>query len=219
MLHPDELDAIQTLNEMFEKEEKFDKQSPTSSSSLQKLNKTHNHHHHHQHQHHQRNHSSSSSVFRCSETRTFKRLNDQINNNKSNNNNNNNDSTLIPTGLPRIKTKITVKILERDCCITVMLDPTVLLNTVCAMYDLNEQIIIIGYQRLITLKTLDNLPLKFNAIIEQNDNFTYDLTTYVEHKYKICLDKYYLNSARVKQKQDVVYIMIPRKFKTDNTVC
>ncbi|KAK4475401.1 hypothetical protein MN116_002460 [Schistosoma mekongi] len=217
MLHPDEIDAIQKLNEMFEKEEKLDKQTPppsSSSSSLQKLHKTHNHYQH--------NHSaaaaaaastsSSSSVFRCSETRTLKRLNNQTNNN------NNNDSTLIPTGLPRIKTKITVKILQYNCCITVILDPTVILNTVCAMFNLNEQIIIIGYQRLITLKTLDNLPLKFNGIIEQNENFTYDLTTYIEHKYKICLDKYYLNSARVKQKNHIVYIMIPRKLKTDNTV-
>ncbi|CAI2734857.1 unnamed protein product [Schistosoma spindalis] len=215
MLQPDELDAIEKLNELCEKEEKLDKQS---------LKKTHKIHHH-------EHHNNLSSVFRCSDTRTLKTKNlsknesntthnttntitDTTDTTTTNNNHNSNidDNHLIPTGLPRIQTKITVKILKYDCCITVILDPTTKLNTIQAMYDLNEQLIIIGYQRLITLKTLDNLPMKFNAIIEQNNNFNYDLTTYVEHRYKVNLDMYYLNSARVKQKNNIVYVIIPRKI-------
>ncbi|CAH8875849.1 unnamed protein product [Trichobilharzia szidati] len=191
MLRPDELNAIQKLNEMFEKEEKSEKQV------LQENHKS-RHHHHHNHNH------APSSIFRCSETRTFDTptLGD--------------DSRLVPTGLPRIQTKIAVKILERDCCITVKLDPTAKLETVRAKFDLTEEVIIIGYQRLVTLKTLENLPVKLEAIIEQNENFDYDLTTYVEHKYKVSLDMYYLNSARVKQKKNVIYIMIPRKLKSND---
>ncbi|CAH8671296.1 unnamed protein product [Schistosoma margrebowiei] len=222
MLQPDELDAIEKLNELCEKEEKLDKQP------FKKNHKNHHHEHHH-------NNNNLSSVFRCSDTRTLKAIKnvskDEFNtttnttdttptnttttNTTTNNNHNNsniNDNHLIPTGLPRIQTKITVKILKYDCCITVILDPTTKLNTIKAMYDLNEQLIIIGYQRLITLKTLDHLPMKFNAIIEQNNNLNYDLTTYVEHRYKVNLNMYYLNSARVKQKNNIVYIIIPRKI-------
>uniref|UniRef100_A0A5K4F4A6 Single-stranded DNA-binding protein n=2 Tax=Schistosoma mansoni TaxID=6183 RepID=A0A5K4F4A6_SCHMA len=90
------------------------------------------------------------------------------------------------------------------------------MNTVKAMYNLNEQIIIIGYQRLIILKTLEQLPITFNGIIEQNDHLNYNLITYIEHKYKINLNMYYLNSTRVKQKQNIVYIIIPRKLTSDN---
>ncbi|CAH8661914.1 unnamed protein product [Schistosoma guineensis] len=213
MLQPDELDAIEKLNELCEKEEKLDKQP---------FKRNHKNHHH---EHHNNN---LSSVFRCSDTRTLKAIKNvskdefnttnttdtttTTNTTNSNHNSNIDDNHLIPTGLPRIQTKITVKILKYDCCITVILDPTTKLNTIKAMYDLNEQLIIIGYQRLITLKTLDHLPMKFNAIIEQNNNLNYDLTTYVEHRYKVNLNMYYLNSARVKQKNNIVYIIIPRKI-------
>ncbi|CAH8598316.1 unnamed protein product [Schistosoma turkestanicum] len=228
MLQPDEIDAIEKLNELFEKEDKSDKYF--SQKLTKKTHHDHHQHHQHHHHHHDNNHNNHtsntnsnnhnnnlSSVFRCSETRTFKSPTHLNGTQQHYPQNQNNDNELIPTGLPRIKTKITVKILPNDCCITVLLDPTAKLNTVCAMYDLNEQIIIIGYQRLVTLKTLENLPMKFNAmLIEQNENFNYDLTTYVEHRYKVSLDMYYLNAARVKQKKNIVYIMIPRKLKPND---
>ncbi|CAH8634159.1 unnamed protein product [Heterobilharzia americana] len=110
---------------MFEKEEKSDQIQQESRKDRYRHSQT------------------ASSVFRCSETRTFNTpLGD--------------DSQLVPTGLPRIQTKIAVKILERDCCITVTLDPTAKPESVRAMFDLNEEVIIIGYQRLVTLKTLEN---------------------------------------------------------------
>ncbi|CAH8681265.1 unnamed protein product [Schistosoma rodhaini] len=215
MLNPDELDAIEKLNELCEKEEKLNKQS------IKKNHKTHHHHHdehqhqphHHHHHHHSNNNNNNlSSIFHCSETRTIKSTNslnntttnnttdnnttNNSNNTTNNSNDNNNNNHLIPTGLPRIQTKISIKILNTNCCITIKLDPTTIMNTVKAMYNLNEQIIIIGYQRLIILNTLEQLPITFNGIIEQNDHFNYNLITYIEHKYKINLNMYYLNSTR-----------------------